>query len=91
MNISKRYDRDVIVDALNQMLIAHPILGMCVSDEFEVSYLVKGSEPQILVESDVDEEFIHQLILHTVKNWMTVFLENFSPDLLICMTDYADF
>ncbi|WP_296889690.1 non-ribosomal peptide synthetase, partial [uncultured Methanobrevibacter sp.] len=62
MNISKEYGIQDIVNALNTMLEVHPILGMCVSDEFEVSYLMKGSEPQILVESKVDDEFISDFL-----------------------------
>ncbi|WP_296888834.1 non-ribosomal peptide synthetase [uncultured Methanobrevibacter sp.] len=62
MKISKKYDVQAIVNALNVMLEVHPILGMCVSDEFEVSYLIKGSEPQILVESNVDDEFISDFL-----------------------------
>ena len=58
MDISKKYELDIIVDALNEMLIAHPILGMCVSDEFDVPYLIKGCKPEILVKSDVDNEFL---------------------------------
>ena len=41
MNISKKSGIGVIVDALNRMLEVHPVLGMCVSDEFDVPYLVK--------------------------------------------------
>ena len=58
MDISRKYELDIIVDALNEMLIAHPILGMCVSDEFDVPYLIKGCKPEILVKSDVDNEFL---------------------------------
>nr|WP_295619552.1 phosphopantetheine-binding protein [uncultured Methanobrevibacter sp.] len=52
MRISKEYDIDAIKNALEEILIIHPILGMCVSDEFEVPYLVKGSKPPIVIESD---------------------------------------
>ena len=63
MNISKKYNVHSIVDALNGMLDAHPILGMRVSDEFEVPYLVKGSKPEILVESDVSDEHVREFLL----------------------------
>ena len=63
MNISKKYDIGVIVDALNRMLEVHPVLGMCVSDEFDVPYLVKGSEPEVLVKSDVDDVFINEFLI----------------------------
>ena len=58
MGISKNHSVDSINNALCEMFIAHPILGMCVSDEFEVPYLVKGSKPLIIVESGVDEDYI---------------------------------
>ena len=35
---------------------------MCISDEFEVPYLVKGSEPQIIVEDNVSNDFIIEFI-----------------------------
>ena len=62
MEISKDYIIDSIIDALNTMLNVHPILGMCVSDEFDVPYLVKGSKPSIIVSSDVDEACIRDFL-----------------------------
>ena len=62
MEISKEYDIDSISDALTEILNVHPILGMCVSDEFEVPYLIKGSEPSITVESSVDNDFIVEFL-----------------------------
>ena len=58
MEISEEYDVDDIIYSLDKILNAHPILEMCVSDEFEVPYLVKGSKPLIDVRSDVDDDFI---------------------------------
>ena len=63
VNISKKYDISFIVDALNRMLDVHPILGMCVSDEFDVPYLVKGSKPEVLVKSNVDDVFINDFLI----------------------------
>ena len=62
MNISDEYDINDIKNALNVMLEVHPILGMCVSDDFDVPYLVKGSKPSITVESNVSDEFINNLV-----------------------------
>ena len=62
MDISKDYGVDKIMDALDEMFRVHPILGMCVSDEFDVPYLVKGSKPEILVESDAGEEFVKEFL-----------------------------
>ena len=62
MEISKDYDIDSIIDALNIMLNIHPILSMCISDEFDVPYLVPGFKPSIIVESDVNDEFITKFL-----------------------------
>ena len=62
MEISKKYAVDDIKNALDGLLDVHPILGMCVSDEFEVPYLVNGSKPQIFIESDVDEDYISKFL-----------------------------
>lgn len=35
---------------------------MCISDEFEVPYLVKGSKPAITVESNADEDYIIEFV-----------------------------
>ena len=58
MEISNRYGADAIIGALNKIFEVHPILGMCVSDEFEVPYLVKGSKPQIVIQSNPNEEYV---------------------------------
>ena len=58
MEISKDYDSDIIQSAINEILDIHPILGMCVSDDFEVPYLVKGSKCPILLESEIEDEFL---------------------------------
>ena len=58
MEISKEHNRDFVHEALDEIINVHPILGMCVSDELEVPYLIKGSPCPILMESDIDEEFI---------------------------------
>ena len=62
MNISEEYDIDDVKNALDVMLEVHPILGMCVSDDFDVPYLVKGSKPSITVESNVSDDFINNLV-----------------------------
>ena len=62
MAISKKYGVDEIVAALNRILDVHPILGMCVSDEFEVPYLVRGEKPEILVEPDADDDYIVEFL-----------------------------
>ena len=62
MNISGEYSVDDIGTALGVMFDVHPILGMCVSDDFDVPYLIKGFEPSIIVESDVNHDFITQFL-----------------------------
>ena len=44
------------------MLEVHPILGMCVSDEFEVPYLVKSSNPSIDIayEEKMDDNLVKE-------------------------------
>ena len=44
------------------MFNAHPILGMCISDEYEIPHLIKGSEPKITVEDNVDEDCITEFL-----------------------------
>ena len=58
MEISGEYSSDEICGALDAMLDAHPILGMCISNDFEIPYLVKGFKPSISVALDVDSEFL---------------------------------
>ncbi len=58
MEFSKKHGLNEILDALNEMFEFHPILKMCVNDEYEVPYLVGNSKPQIVVESEVSNEFI---------------------------------
>ena len=62
MEISKKYEVDEIFDALNRIFDVHPILGMCISDKFEVPYLVKGSQPSITVEDNVGEDFVIEFL-----------------------------
>ena len=63
MNIPRKYDIQSVIDALNEILNVHPILGMCVSDEFDVPYLVKGSHPLIMIENDdFDDEKIIEFL-----------------------------
>ena len=63
MNLPKVYDFHSIGDALNEMLRVHPILGMCISDDFDVPYLIKGSDPLIRLEScGVDDEVIVEFL-----------------------------
>ena len=63
MEISNKYEINDIYRALNEILNAHPILTMSVSDEFNVPYLVKGSEISIIEKQGIDEEFIGEFII----------------------------
>ena len=63
MDIAGDYTVDAVINALNEMMDAHPVLGMCVSDEFDIPYLVKGSKPDITVESDASDEHINKFLL----------------------------
>ena len=65
MEISKEYDVDSIIDALDEMLKVHPILSMCVSDEFEVPYLVKRLKPSIIFKSDASDDYIGKFIIQS--------------------------
>ena len=60
--IPEKYPVEDVVDALEKMMIVHPILEMRLSDEFDVPYLVKGNEPSISVESDVSDEFGREFV-----------------------------
>uniref|UniRef100_UPI00388DB6AC amino acid adenylation domain-containing protein n=1 Tax=Methanobrevibacter sp. TaxID=66852 RepID=UPI00388DB6AC len=62
MNISKKYSVDTICDGLNEILNVHPILKMCISDNHQVPYLIKGNDPEIIVKNDADETFIHKFL-----------------------------
>ena len=62
MDLSDEYLVEDIENALGLMFEVHPILGMCVSDDFDVPYLVKGSKPMILFESDFDKDFIFEFL-----------------------------
>ena len=62
MRLSKDYDINSIIDALNETLIVHPILKMCIKDNFDIPYLVNGSEPSIDVESDISEDYITEFL-----------------------------
>ena len=63
MNISDKYNINDIKDALDIMLDVHPILGMCISDDFNVPYLIKESKPSVIVESDIDDDFINNFLV----------------------------
>ena len=62
MEIQKKHELNDIIESLNTIFDVHPILGMCVSDEFEVPYLVKGSKPSICVSSDADKDFVAEFL-----------------------------
>lgn len=47
INISKEYGEKEIINALNEIFDAHIISCMCVSDDFEVPYLIKSRTPSI--------------------------------------------
>ena len=62
MKIPKKYANEHIIKNLKNMFNAHPILGMCISDEYEIPHLIKGSEPKITVEDNVDEDCITEFL-----------------------------
>ncbi|WP_406534985.1 amino acid adenylation domain-containing protein [Methanobrevibacter sp.] len=62
ISISKDYVLNELTSALSEMFRVHPILEMKVNKDFDVPYLVKGNEPLILIESDVDDSFIKEFI-----------------------------
>ncbi|WP_296891363.1 amino acid adenylation domain-containing protein, partial [uncultured Methanobrevibacter sp.] len=62
MNISKKYSTDTICDGLNEILNVHPILKMCINDDYPVPYLVKGNSPEMIVKHDADDAFIHKFL-----------------------------
>ncbi|MER2014566.1 MAG: amino acid adenylation domain-containing protein, partial [Methanobrevibacter sp.] len=61
-DIPSKYNINELKSALDMMLEIHPILGMCVSDNYDVPYLIKGSKPPAIVESDVSDEFITEFL-----------------------------
>ena len=63
MDFSAEYGVGDIRSALGVMFDVHPVLGMCVSDDFDVPYLVKGSNPSVIVESSVSDDFINEFLL----------------------------
>ena len=60
--IPREYEVEKLVDALEKLFAAHPILEMKVSEEFDTPYLVKGRKPSISIESDVDEEYGREFV-----------------------------
>ena len=58
MSISKQHSKEDLIAALDVMINVHPILGMCVSDEFDLPYLVKGNKPEISIESSISDKFL---------------------------------
>ena len=62
MEIPKKYDTARINTALEEMMNVHPILGMCVSDEYDVPYLVKGNKPQIIFKTNIKEESVIEFL-----------------------------
>ncbi|WP_296887644.1 non-ribosomal peptide synthetase [uncultured Methanobrevibacter sp.] len=63
MEISKEYGVNDIINALEEMFNIHPILGMHVSNDYDVPYLVRGSKPPIIVKSQHDDEFIKSYLV----------------------------
>ena len=62
MEISNEYSIDEIFQAIEIVLDSHPILSMCISETEDGPYLVKGSKPQISVESNANSEFIREFL-----------------------------
>ena len=63
INIPNDYSVDRLIDGIKGMFDVHPILGMVVSDDFDVPYLVRSdSNPSILIESSSDEDFINEFL-----------------------------
>uniref|UniRef100_UPI00388EE4B4 amino acid adenylation domain-containing protein n=1 Tax=Methanobrevibacter sp. TaxID=66852 RepID=UPI00388EE4B4 len=62
IDISGEYSIDSVVDALEEMFNVHPILGMRINNEFDVPYLVKGSDPSIIVKSSTGEDYIYEFL-----------------------------
>ena len=62
MKLTGDYEIQDIIDALEEMFKTHPILNTCISEDFEVPYLVKGLAPSIFVETDSDTNIIDDFI-----------------------------
>ena len=63
IRIPDGYGVDDLVGALESMFSVHPILAMCVSDDFDVPYLVQsGSDPSVSIESDVSDDFVYEFL-----------------------------
>ena len=60
--ISREYEVEKLVDALEKLFVAHPILEMKVSEEFDTPYLVKGRKPSITIKSDVDDKYGREFV-----------------------------
>ena len=60
--IPKGYDVYDVHDAVNALLDIHPILKMCISDDYDVPYLIESNKPQILVKDNFDKDFILQFL-----------------------------
>uniref|UniRef100_UPI00388F9043 amino acid adenylation domain-containing protein n=1 Tax=Methanobrevibacter sp. TaxID=66852 RepID=UPI00388F9043 len=62
MEFSNDYSLNEIIAGLNEMFEIHPILNMCISDEYDVPYMVGNSKPDVIVESGVDDDFILEFL-----------------------------
>ncbi len=62
IQISKEYSPDRILDAMNEMVDIHPILKTHISNEFETPYLVNGRKPDIILESEIDNESVNEFL-----------------------------
>ena len=60
--IPREYEVEKLVDALEKLFAAHPILEMKVREEFDTPYLVKGRKPSISIESNVDEKYGREFV-----------------------------
>ena len=52
--IPKKYTIEEICSALDKIFEVHPILRMCISQDHEIPYLVKGNKPPVVIPSQED-------------------------------------
>ena len=74
--IPKEHSLEDVFSALNGMFDAHPILRMCISDDFEVPYMVNGDLPSIDYISCLDNDYVMKFLAvpFDLKNSLSRFL-----------------